>query len=98
MAQIPLTKRNDLISQTYILECYPRQGAEANLVFNLIRNIFSYTGPFFVQPMIARLGITSPFALFAALTVFFFPFTMGVLMWRGKEIRDKGGDPGWSRD
>ncbi|CAL5872178.1 uncharacterized protein PFLUO_LOCUS6436 [Penicillium psychrofluorescens] len=86
------------VIQTYILECYPRQGAEANLVFNLIRNIFSYTGPFFVQPMIARLGITSPFALFAALTVFFFPFTMGVLMWRGKEIRDKGGDPGWSRD
>lgn len=84
-------------SQTYILECYPRQGAEANLVFNLIRNIFSYTAPFFLQPMIAKMGMTSTFGLFAALTVFFFPFTIGILIWRGKEIRDKGGDPGWSR-
>ncbi|OGE49394.1 hypothetical protein PENARI_c021G10568 [Penicillium arizonense] len=86
------------VIQTYILECYPRQGAEANLVFNLIRNLFSYTSPFFLQPMIANLGTASPFGLFAALTVFFFPFTVGVLMWRGKQIRDKGGDPGWSRD
>lgn len=85
-------------SQTYILECYPRQGAEASLVFNLIRNSFSYTAPFFVQPMIANIGTASPFGLFAALTVFFFPFTVGVLMWRGKLIRDRGGDPGWSRD
>lgn len=84
-------------SQTYILECYPRQGAEANLVFNLIRNIFSYTAPFFVQPMIAKVGMTATFGLFAALTLFFFPFTIGILMWRGKEIRHKGGDPGWSR-
>jgi hypothetical protein len=48
--------------------------------------------------MITRLGITSPFGLFAGLTIFFFPFTVGVLMWRGKEIRNKSGDPGWSRD
>ncbi|KAJ6109575.1 hypothetical protein N7486_001810 [Penicillium sp. IBT 16267x] len=86
------------VIQIYILECYPRQGAEANLVFNLIRNLFSYISPFFVQPMIANLGTTSPFGLSAALTAFFFPFTVGVLMWRGKQIRDKGGDPGWSRD
>ena len=68
------------------------------MVFNLIRNIFSYTAPFFEQPMIAKLGVTAPFGLFAALTVFFFPFTVAVLMWRGKEIRERSGDPGWSRD
>jgi len=68
------------------------------LVFNLIRNLFSYISPFFIQPMIVNVGINSPYTLFGALTAFFFPFTIGILMWRGKEIRDKGGDPGWSRD
>ncbi|KAI1324051.1 major facilitator superfamily domain-containing protein [Xylariaceae sp. FL0255] len=86
------------VVQTYILESYPRQGAEVNLVFNLFRNIFSYTAPFFTPVFIASSGFTAPFGLFAALTVFFFPFTIGVLMWKGKEIRKKGGDPGWSRD
>ncbi|OAA66955.1 Major facilitator superfamily domain, general substrate transporter [Niveomyces insectorum RCEF 264] len=86
------------IIQTYILESYPRQGAEASLVFNLIRNVFSYVSPFFLQPMIAKTGYAAPYGLFGALTVFFFPFTVAVLMWRGKEIRERGGDPGWSRD
>ncbi|KAF8860409.1 FAD/NAD(P)-binding domain-containing protein [Acephala macrosclerotiorum] len=27
-----------------------------------------------------------------------FPLTIGVLMWRGKGIRERSGDPGWSRD
>lgn len=58
----------------------------------------SYTAPFFVQPMIKEIGTSAPYGLFAALTVLFFPFTIAVLMWRGKMIREKCGDPGWSRD
>lgn len=85
-------------SQTYLLESYPRQGPEASLVFNLARNLMSYTAPFFVQPMLAEVKGSATFGIFAALIVFFFPFTIGVLMWRGREIRERSGDPGWSRD
>ncbi|KAI1264949.1 MFS general substrate transporter [Xylariaceae sp. FL1019] len=86
------------VIQTYILECYPRQGAEVSLVFNLFRNLFSYTAPFFTQPGIVSLGFAAPYSLFGGFTAVFFPFTVGVLMWKGKEIREKSGDPGWSRD
>lgn len=84
--------------QTYILDCYAKQGAEVNLVFNLFRNIMTYVSPFFVEPMIAKLGVASPYCLFAGLTVFFFPFTIGLLMWRGELVRSKRGSPGWSND
>jgi hypothetical protein len=85
-------------SQTYLLESYPRQGPEATLIFNLARNILSYTAPFFIQPMLAQIKGSATFGIFAALIVFFFPLTISVLMWRGKEIRERSGDPGWSRD
>ena len=84
--------------QTYLLESYPRQGAEATLVFNLSRNLLSYLTPFFVSIMIKNIGGSATFGIFAALIAFFFPFTIGILMWRGKEIREKSGEPGWSRD
>lgn len=84
-------------SQTYILESYPRQGAEANLIFNLIRNVFSYISPFFLTPFLAKTGYSAPFGLFAALTVLFFPCVI-VLMFRGKQLRERSGEPGWSRD
>lgn len=84
--------------QTYLLECYPQQGAEASLVFNLCRNLMSYTAPFFLAPMLAHLKGSLTFSLFSIFTVFFFPFTIGVLMWRGDKIREKSGNPGWSRD
>jgi len=58
----------------------------------------SYTAPFFTQPMLAQIKGSATFGIFGALTVFFFPFTIAVLMWRGKAIREWSGDPGWSRD
>lgn len=84
--------------QTYILECYTKQGAEVNLIFNLFRNVMNYVSPFFVEPMIAKLGTSAPYCLFAGLTVFFFPFTMGILMWRGERIREKSGMPNWGKE
>jgi hypothetical protein len=58
----------------------------------------SYTAPFFLQPMLATMKGSATFGIFAALIVVFFPVTIGVLMWRGKEIRERSGEPGWSRD
>lgn len=86
------------VVQTYILECYTKQGAEVNLIFNLFRNVMTYVSPFFVEPMIAKLGTSAPYCLFAGLTVFFFPFTMGILMWRGERIREKSGMPNWGKE
>jgi hypothetical protein len=48
--------------------------------------------------MLATIRGSATFGMFAAFIVFFFPMTIGVLLWRGKEIREKSGDPGWSRD
>ncbi|KAH8671513.1 major facilitator superfamily domain-containing protein [Xylariales sp. PMI_506] len=86
------------VVQTYILECYPQQGAEASLVFNLCRNLMSYTAPFFLSPMLVKLKGSLTFSIFSIFTVAFFPVTIGVLMWRGDKIREKSGNPGWSRD
>lgn len=84
--------------QTYILQCYAEQGAEVNLIFNLFRNIMTYVSPFFVEPMIAKFGASAPYCLFAGLTVFFFPFTIGIFMWRGERIRGKTCKPSWGKD
>ncbi|KAK5231418.1 hypothetical protein LTR72_000599 [Exophiala xenobiotica] len=86
------------VIQTYLLESYPRQGAEASLVFNLARNLLSYTTPFFVPKMLAQINFSATFGIFAALIVFFFPLCIGTLIWRGKAIRERSGEPGWSRD
>ncbi|KAJ9611782.1 hypothetical protein H2204_015208 [Knufia peltigerae] len=86
------------VIQTYLLESYPRQGAEASLVFNLSRNLLSYTAPFFVPPMLRQVGFSATFGVFAALIVFFFPLCIMMLMWQGKSIREKSGEPDWSRD
>jgi hypothetical protein len=48
--------------------------------------------------MLRHIGGGATFGIFAALIVFFFPLTIGVLMWRGKELRERMGEPGWSRD
>ncbi|BFZ63344.1 hypothetical protein YB2330_004466 [Saitoella coloradoensis] len=86
------------VIQTYLLESYAAQGPEATLVFNLFRNLLSYTTPFFTPIMLESIGGGATFGIFAVLIVVFFPVTIGVLMRRGKEIREWSGDPGWSRD
>lgn len=48
--------------------------------------------------MLKQIGGAATFGIFAALIVLFFPFTIGVLMKRGKAIREWSGEPGWSRD
>lgn len=58
----------------------------------------SYTAPFFLSRMLALLKGALTFSIFGIFTVFFFPFTIGVLMWRGHKIREMSGNPGWSRD
>ena len=67
-------------------------------MFNLSRNLLSYTTPFFVPTMLRHIDFSATFGIFAALIVFFFPLCIVTLMWRGKSIRERSGEPGWSRD
>lgn len=78
------------------MECYAPQRAEVSLVFNMFRNVMTWTVAFYIVPMIDNVGSCSPYCLFAGLIVFFFPFTMGILIWRGSSIREKESVPGWN--
>lgn len=62
----------------------------------MLRNVLTWTVTFYIVPMIGNVAPCSPYCLYAGLIVFFFPFTVGVLMWRGTSLRKKSGVPGWN--
>ncbi|CAD6575760.1 MAG: hypothetical protein CYPHOPRED_005795 [Cyphobasidiales sp. Tagirdzhanova-0007] len=85
------------VLQTYILECYPAQGTESTLVFNCFRNLLSFTTPFWITKLIAEVSSSWAFSIFAIVIVALLPFTIGVLMKYGEQIREKQGVPNWNR-
>lgn len=55
----------------------------------------TWTVGFYIVPMIDNVAICAPYCVFAGLTVFFFPLTIGVLLWRGPAIRENGPQYRW---
>lgn len=63
----------------------------------MFRNGMSYVTPFFTTSALNAIGGGAIFGIFAAAIVMFFPVTILLLILRGKALREKAGEPGWSR-
>jgi hypothetical protein len=76
---------------TYMVDCYPQQASEVAIVFQFWVNLMAFPLSFYVPQWIAQpAGAKVPYIVFAGLPLVFFPFCVGVLMWKGPEIRAKG--------
>ncbi|KAJ9157918.1 MFS general substrate transporter [Pleurostoma richardsiae] len=75
---------------TYMTDCYPDQAAEVAIVFQFFFNIMCFHPPFYTPQWIEKDGARVPYSVYAVLPVIFFPFCIGLFMWKGKEIRSKG--------
>ncbi|KAK6394937.1 hypothetical protein LTR65_001125 [Meristemomyces frigidus] len=78
---------------TYAIDCYRREGSEVSQVFNFFRQEIGMTFAFYVIRMAERLGYQWTFFFFACMgsILGFAPIVM--LMWKGKEIRGRYGQP-----
>jgi hypothetical protein len=75
---------------TYMTDCYPDQAAEVAIVFQFFFNIMCFHPPFYTPQWIAESGARVPYIVYALLPVAIFPFCIGLLMWKGQQIRSKG--------
>lgn len=82
---------------TYMTDCYRAQAAEVAIVFQFFFAVQCYHVPFYLPQWIAEpAGAKVPYIVFAILPVVLFPFCVGVLMWKGENIRNRGALP-WKR-
>jgi hypothetical protein len=76
---------------TYMVDAYPKQAAEVATVLQFCMNVMAYHPPFYNQYWIQDMGSAAvPYIIWAILPILFFPFCIGTLMWKGKQIRAKG--------
>lgn len=76
---------------TYITDCYQDDAAEATIVFQVCLNLIAWPQAFYVPLWVAHsYGAKVPYIVFAALPVLLFPFGVGLLMWKGPQIRARG--------
>ncbi|KAK0356217.1 hypothetical protein LTR91_018105 [Friedmanniomyces endolithicus] len=78
---------------TYSIDCYRSEGSEVSQVFNFFRQEIGMTFAFYVILLAGKIGYQWTFFFFAIMgsVLGFIPII--VLMWRGKEIREKLGKP-----
>jgi multidrug resistance protein len=79
---------------TYSIDSYKEQGGDVAALFNFIRQIFGMTFAFYVVLLCQQIGYHIAFVLFViwGSVLAFIPIV--VLMWKGKEIRERLGSPG----
>lgn len=78
---------------TYAIDCYRREASEVSQVFNFFRQEIGMTFAFYVIKMAGKIGYQWTFFFFACMgsILGFAPILM--LMWRGKKIRERFGQP-----
>lgn len=78
---------------TYAIDCYRPEGSEVSQVFNFFRQEIGMTFAFYVIHMADKIGYQWTFFFFAIMgsVLGFIPIL--VLMFKGKEIREKYGKP-----
>lgn len=79
---------------TYSIDSYKEQGGDVAALFNFIRQTFGMTYAFYVVLLCEKIGYHIAFVLFViwGSVLAFVPIV--VLMWKGKEIRERLGSPG----
>ena len=78
---------------TYSIDCYRPEGSEVSQVFNFFRQEIGMTFAFYVIHMADKIGYQWTFFFFACMGSILGFIPMVVLMWKGKEIRERMGKP-----
>ena len=78
------------VLMTYMCDCYPKRASEVAIVFQFTLNVMAYHPPFYTPLWIVATSPKVPYIVYAILPVLAFPITVGVLMWKGSEIRKRG--------
>jgi len=81
----------------YVTDCYKPQSAELFALLNLSRQTFSFTLAFYAVPFAERTTWGVAWGIFAVIDAVFF---LGIilLMWKGKQWRERLGTPKFDRD
>lgn len=81
------------VCYTYSIDCYRVEASEVSLLFNFIRQTIGMTFAFYAVKLGADIGYQFEFIFFACMgsILAFLPILW--LMWKGKEMREKLGQP-----
>lgn len=73
------------------------QGADALALIGGLKNVVSFVIPFYINPMVASIGVQSTFVAMAIISLgLFFVFVFS-LVFCGERLREWSGQPGWNR-
>jgi hypothetical protein len=75
---------------TYCCDCYPDKASEVAIVFQFFINVLAYIGPFYTPDWIEADGAKAPYLFYAWMPVVFAPLGLGLVAWRGSNMRAKG--------
>jgi MFS family permease len=78
---------------TYSIDCYRAESSETSQLFNLIRQVFGMTYAFYVVSLCQKIGYQWAFFMFSILGSVLGLLPIVVLMFKGKEIRERLGVP-----
>ncbi|KAF2099251.1 MFS general substrate transporter [Rhizodiscina lignyota] len=78
---------------TYSIDSYRPEGSDVSQLFNFCRQEIGMTFAFYAIPMAEKIGYQFTFLFFALMGSFLAFIPIAVLMWKGKEIREKLGKP-----
>jgi hypothetical protein len=81
------------VCYTYSIDCYRAEGSDISQLFNFIRQEIGMTFAFYAIKMGDSIGYQFTFLFFAIMGSVLAFAPMVVLMWKGREIREKMGSP-----
>jgi hypothetical protein len=81
----------------YLADCYRPQNAEVSTLLNFGRQTFSFTLGFYMLPFAKATSFGVAWAVLAVISVVLYG-GVGLLMWRGREWRERMGQPDFHKD
>lgn len=81
----------------YLADCYKPQNAEVSTLLNFGRQTFSFTLGFYMLPFAEATSFGVAWAVLAVIGVMLYA-GVGVLIWKGREWRERLGQPDFHKD
>lgn len=78
---------------TYSIDCYRVEASEISVFFNFVRQEIGMTFAFYAIPMAEKIGYQFLFVFFACMGSILAFIPILVLMFKGREIRERFGKP-----
>ncbi|KAL9073670.1 MAG: hypothetical protein Q9157_004644 [Trypethelium eluteriae] len=82
---------------TYPVDCYLLQGADALALVGGLKNVVSFTIPFYINPMVNSIGVQNTFIAMAMISLGLALVCVFSLIFYGERLRTWSGRPNWNR-